>query len=811
MTKSKKNLFLVVLMAVLSLSMAVFAGGITTVKANTSTDIVAGTNFKVGGVQVRTAEDGVTGLGFVTEIDKELVGALGEGNFETGTIIMPAYYLDKGVELTLESVESFGLTSKCVIPNQGFNNRKAVEEEKTSNFYTFRGSLVEINPDNYTLDFASVGYITYNGETVYSAPTGEHLVANVDEVATAYAKTEYFAEDIEAEAPYVAQINAYTEAWDLKENEDGTVTLFDPENDWRRLTYANSRYNYDRVVSASSLGFAGKEYTGSAVELRGLTIADISLDILGSKHYEKLINSGEYDYISMYVAVKHNSPLPIPRTGLTWVTDNAHGLFGGISSTNVSKNYRSLSLTDDGAYERWTKITVPTSAIKEHPMFTEDSTKMNLLMPTASGVTWATEGEETDSIQNYYLYIGKIIAENEEHNEYLLDPDGSLGYVNASSTATYNGNPVKATAEELQRVTEGVDYNGGALKVVTKGNTLKTWLYYNEDLEQGLLGRGYKYVSLHLAFLCSATNCRIWFNGADTLTGNLIRESILVDGDSPETTARYFPINTWVNLVVPIEWLFDREFDDANKGQMTFTRCSNGSNWGGGLEFLFGEIKLLKDAPIVDGTPVEQGSITGSTRFYNPIPTDAIEQEFSFDDMNVWNKSVKASAVDSSDAMYSESVGSAEKVAVTANISLSHVKSAANTAYSNVKNLTKWYNPPYYSDYKYLVTYVAISGDDNTVALSYGAGMFYTANGKKAVVFGGEDGLKYNTWYKVVIPFATYQANSVDSSWGEYLLSSGTSSSNAFAGSIYFGDFELVTEAPADYNGSWITEMVSAN
>lgn len=587
MTKSKKNLFLVVLMAVLSLSMAVFAGGITTVKANTSTDIVVGTNFKAGGVQVRTAEDGVTGLGFVTEIDKELVGTLGEGNFETGTIIMPAYYLDKGVELTLESVESFGLTSKCVIPNQGFNNRKAVEEEKTSNFYTFRGSLVEINPDNYTLDFASVGYITYNGETVYSAPTGEHLVANVDEVATAYAKTEYFAEDIEAEAPYVAQINAYTEAWDLKENEDGTVTLFDPENDWRRVSHGSAIRNYGSVVDATALNFGGDEYTGKAIKLGVAGPYQVDLKLSGADYYDDLVTSGKYPFITMYFAIEHKDASAFSGKLNTLLDTDVSGVF--------SMRANGLYLSKASTYNNWIKMTVPITKLAHNNYFIETSTVMNLCK------FYSYDLPKTDPESNYVLYLGKIIAQNTFENYY----EASFAYSGTISRGSSLAPISAATQEELEAISGyGTTYSGNATKTAYSYNngpsiTVPHDVWGKINNEEYPTHCGYNYVAVTLAVVSPAglDISEMKASTAGASVKGIVHQGLgkVVYFDKEGTKDGYYPLNTWCTFVLPISSITSYTVGDQIRLMCMRDRNSSSES----IWYVYvGEVKIYKDLPV---------------------------------------------------------------------------------------------------------------------------------------------------------------------------------------------------------------------
>ena len=57
-------------------------------------------------------------------------------------------------------------------------------------------------------------------------------------------------------------------------------------------------------------------------------------------------------------------------------------------------------------------------------------------------------------------------------------------------------------------------------------------------------------------------------------------------------------------------------------------------------------------------------------------------------------------------------------------------------------------------------------------------------------------------------------ANSGDisTSWGEVLLKTPTVSAGEVGDfAVYIGEYSLVTEAPADYTGSWITALPTAN
>ncbi|MBR2448852.1 MAG: hypothetical protein IKB30_01885, partial [Clostridia bacterium] len=657
---------------------------------------------------------------------------------------------------------------------------------------------------NYTLDFIGCGYITVDGVTYYTYGDDQSkaVVANVKEVALEFAKSVEYLDEIVGEVPAAEkQINAYISAWDFN------AKLFDPENDFRRFSYAGTKYNYDSVVDASTLGFAGKDYTGKAIKLKGLDSRNpITLAISGSEHYEKLINSGEYDYISMYVALDHNGAQLANDVG--WYTANGNGLFGGTESILC----RNLSLSQAGSYKRWTKLSLPIEMIKDDAMFSNEANFMNLLRVYTAEANWQPDTTlEADKESNYTIYVGEIFAEKEEDNDLLLDPDGSLGNVSASSTSSYNGKSVKATAEELAGVTG--DYEGGALKVSMKGNTMSTFIHYDEQLETKAKEQGYKYVSITWAALNENTGNK-WISGGTSLINDLVGEAVKIAPNLSTDEVEMVPLSTWMTYIVAIEDLFDRTLEDVKTGKMSFARSSSGSNWGSGVHFLFGEIKMLKEAPVPEGT------LTGTTKHFNSISTteSLVEGLSGLKNLKLWDGAVMATAVEAQaeelTAMvgYSAYNGSAQKATVKSNkngITLSASTTALNMPYYLARlRLSSYLHKV---DYKYFVTYVAVTGAVEENSVSFAAGLFKTANGK-AVKFGG-DGYSLNTWYKVVIPIKTL-ANSGDisTSWGEVLLKTPTVSAGEVGDfAVYIGEYSLVTEAPADYTGSWITALPTAN
>ena len=786
MTKTRKNLFLTILVFMLSLSMAIFAG---TASASGSTTVTADKFYAAQSAQVRTVpdENGKMGLGFVSYIDYTLYNNLLDSGatVETGTIIMPEYYVSSekiNAELTLDWVKENGLENKCIVKNTGFINRDQANETTP---YFYRGRI-DVKEANYTLDFIGCGYITVDGVTYYTYGDDQSkaVVANVKEVALEFAKSdEYFNEIVDEVPAAEEQINAYISAWDFN------AKLFDPENDFRRISYGGTKYNYDSVVDASTLGFGGKLYTGKAVKLEGLIHAwEIALAINGAEHYETIMNRGEYDYISMYVALAHKD-LENLTTGTSW-TGNA--IFKGISNL-----YRTVSISDAKSYNKWFKLSVPISLIADNSMYTLESTVMDLLQAYTLESNWTVDNKD-----NYTIYIGEITAEKAQDQNMLYDPYGSFG--NITSTTTSSG--VLLTDEELATISG--DYTGGARKVNLSMNTYSSWFYYDPALEEMIKNSNYKYVSLNLAVMSESETTKKFSSGFLSNVfgfGNSISvgPSSLIDNSK----AYYLTTNTWVEYIFPVEYLIDRVLDNEETGRVDFLKAnSSQSNWSD-FWFTFGEVKLLEETSVAEGTT--NGTVK---RIYDMPTEDDINAPFTDD------KYIRSGTTATIDEI--KALDGGENVTAAEYNTVGTAKNFLETPYTkNEMWLSKWayqtdlLNSSYYPNiqgYKYVTIYVAVTSTEEGATLQLGGGLLATANGS-TLKFGNTDGAyKFNTWYKVVLTIAQYQKGSFEGTTSYYglTLHSGTNyyngekiSSTVGNGvfTLWIGDHAIHKDIPDGY------------
>ncbi len=128
---------------------------------------------------IRMAEP--TGLRFMTEFDKSwldsLVAEYGRENLVIGTLITPVGYVKEAGEFTAEALDK--LTGHEV---KYLNVIAGEAYETKGDTYHYAGSVADLYEENYTRDYAAIGYITVNGETYYS-PT--YTVRNAAWVAEA--------------------------------------------------------------------------------------------------------------------------------------------------------------------------------------------------------------------------------------------------------------------------------------------------------------------------------------------------------------------------------------------------------------------------------------------------------------------------------------------------------------------------------------------------------------------------------------------------------------------------------------------------
>ena len=146
----------------------------TPVVAQADTDLV----YMIEGGSVRLSEP--TGLGFITRIEYDHYQALVNGNYEvkTGTILLPTDYITKDIDLTKahESLDDNKVTYLDVA-NNGFRNATTAQ---TDDYYEFRGSIVDMKPQNLTRSFSAIGYVATKATEETTEYTYEYTAYDVE-------------------------------------------------------------------------------------------------------------------------------------------------------------------------------------------------------------------------------------------------------------------------------------------------------------------------------------------------------------------------------------------------------------------------------------------------------------------------------------------------------------------------------------------------------------------------------------------------------------------------------------------------------
>ena len=135
------------------------------------------------GAAVRLGDTSTSGLRFETAIEKSQLSVLRNlyEKVEFGTLVVPADYLTDGTEFTMKSL-SEAEKKYLDIPSTGFVNA----EDEAVESYRYYGSIVNIKAQNYTRDFAGIGYIKLTAGNIVSyiyADYDENNVRNIYEVS----------------------------------------------------------------------------------------------------------------------------------------------------------------------------------------------------------------------------------------------------------------------------------------------------------------------------------------------------------------------------------------------------------------------------------------------------------------------------------------------------------------------------------------------------------------------------------------------------------------------------------------------------
>ena len=163
-----------------ALTLCCAGGGVLTL--NNSTPMVAKADtdlvYMLEGGSVRLSDP--TGLGFITRIEYDHYQALVNGNYEvkTGTILLPTDYITKDIDLTKahESLDDNKVTYLDVA-NNGFKNATTAQ---TDDYYEFRGSIVEMKPQNLTRSFSAIGYVATKATEETTEYTYEYTAYDVE-------------------------------------------------------------------------------------------------------------------------------------------------------------------------------------------------------------------------------------------------------------------------------------------------------------------------------------------------------------------------------------------------------------------------------------------------------------------------------------------------------------------------------------------------------------------------------------------------------------------------------------------------------
>ena len=119
------------------------------------------------------------GIRFATAVNKKDFDALNV-DADFGTLVTPNDFL-KDAQNDFNALEE-GKYLDINSTAEGADNFKTLEGEDNDTYYYFCGSITGIKPVNYDWDYSALGYITINGDTVYST---QYATRNIKFIAEA--------------------------------------------------------------------------------------------------------------------------------------------------------------------------------------------------------------------------------------------------------------------------------------------------------------------------------------------------------------------------------------------------------------------------------------------------------------------------------------------------------------------------------------------------------------------------------------------------------------------------------------------------
>ena len=168
--------------------------------------------YTLQSASVRISElENERGMRFSTAVNKEDYTVLTAAGvtLSFGTLITPDAYLEiAGYDFTKEGLEKLNTSNPYLdvyTTATGMGVFRALRGETDTENYYFCGSVTGIGQDNYEWDYSAIGYVTINGNTVYSGQYATRNIAYVANAAVNDTAAGYTQEELEIIGRYLLQ------------------------------------------------------------------------------------------------------------------------------------------------------------------------------------------------------------------------------------------------------------------------------------------------------------------------------------------------------------------------------------------------------------------------------------------------------------------------------------------------------------------------------------------------------------------------------------------------------------------------------
>ena len=480
-----------------------------------------------------------------------------------------------------------------------------------------------------------------------------------------------------------------------------------------------------------------------------------------------------YNYLSVMYAV-------VPNENGGSVTITSGLIHDWFTSSGLSGNYYSFSETK-GNVNKWVEYLIPVEKILSYG---NDVNKFRMAVrysgSSAQGLWTAYVGE---------IKLKKVVPTLEEFENPFLAKEENIERI--FSDKKVNG---MASAQELSAIKGTGDfYKGEAVSVmVTNGNG--PVLVYTPS-ERALINNkwypefcGYNYISVMFA-IKPAENFK---ERGITITGGLFHSAI--GKNYTFGVNGTYPVNTWINFVVPVENL-QAFAGDLNRFKLISTWFAEDMRGDENAWTAYvGDVKLLKEKP--DPLLGEwAGQIEKPSENLFVANEENLERITSARKVNGMATSTELSAIKGTGTFYK---GNAVSVEVTQGNGPALKTNALERAFINNEKY------PELNGYKYLSIYVAVKPNEGYEEKSMGvtSGLIQSHLGTAVssyLWFGSTQKYPINTWINFIVPIDNL-LGLADTAVEVRVLSSYLTGGAVYT--AYVGDITMLKEMPADYTGT---------